>query len=117
MTGTVLDMGRLTYRVALLLDPQRPVRALGRRPSEKMLVVIALGVRHVAQAAASLVVHRRWILVASAGIDAAHAATAVVLAASDRRWRAAGTLDAGIAASLAAAGAWSAGAAGGHAVR
>lgn len=116
MTGTVLDLGRLVrWRCSSTRSGRcaRSAAARVRRPgwwSPRW----AFGTWRRPR---PLVVRRRWIRVAGAGLDVAHAATTVVLAASDRRWRAADTLDAGIAGSLAAASAWSAGAAGGHAVR
>ncbi|MGH9082815.1 MAG: hypothetical protein ACRDY3_00790 [Acidimicrobiales bacterium] len=88
---------RLAWGLGLLAVPARVVRAMGGTPTPGATrVVRVLGARQVAQA---LVTYRdggrhRFLL---AAVDGAHAATALALAAGDRRWRRPALTDAAIA--------------------
>jgi hypothetical protein len=87
LTLTVLEFIRLAYGIAQLRRPAMVARAVGGRTDDDSLRVRrVLGARHLVQALLLLGAPRRYHLI-GAGIDAAHAATALAWAGLDRTRR------------------------------
>lgn len=92
---------RIPWGTALLVAPGAVLTLTTGRDATSLrparVVLRLLGARHLLQAG----VEMRWpsprVLALAATVDGVHAATGVGFAALDRRWRAAGLLDAAIA--------------------
>ena len=84
------------------------LRRLGTREADGSpaagKVITILGVRHLIQALITAAAPSRTVVKAGSGVDAAHAASMVVLGLLSRHWRKAAFADALIAGSLAATG-------------
>ena len=103
--GRALGLVRLGWAAALLAAPDRVVRLLGGTPDPASRhVARILGGRHAAQAVVELVWWPRWRRTGVA-LDAAHAATALALAAFDGDRRRVGLSDTAVASSFALVGA------------
>ncbi|MGI8574197.1 MAG: hypothetical protein ACR2MA_02400 [Egibacteraceae bacterium] len=104
----VLDTVELIYGVWLAVAPARAAGEAGASsPSHEALVLVrVLGGRHILQAALSPRRRASTGLAVGAGVDAAHALTAVLAAAfADQRYRRALRNDAGVASAFAVAAA------------
>jgi hypothetical protein len=86
----------------------RRLRRLGTREADGSPaagnVITILGVRHLIQALITSARPSETVIKAGSGVDAAHAASMVILGLLSRHWRKAAFADALIAASLAATG-------------
>ncbi|AGZ44112.1 hypothetical protein [Actinoplanes friuliensis] len=96
---------RAGWGLTLLLVPGR--LAPGVVPAGVVPAARVLGVRHVVQAAASVVAPTGTVAVLGIVVDAVHTGSCLVLAAAAPRWRRAALLDAVIEGGLTAA-AWGA---------
>jgi hypothetical protein len=109
-TGTAaareLQRIRVGYGAALVFLPGTTIfLATGRLPSRRTRrVAQLLGVRHLAQAALTAAAPRPEVLAAGALVDAAHAASMLLLAAVSRAGRGAALTDALAETAFAAAG-------------
>lgn len=102
--SAVLAAGRACYGLVLLAFPAPVIRGSGAAPSrESCQVVRLLGIRHVTQAAASVLAGRR-VLVAGAVIDGLHAASMLLLTAAVPRLRRAELADGAVAGLMAGVG-------------
>jgi len=102
-TAAVQPLVRAAWGGALLLAPRRSLALLGARnvPDSGVVVARVFGARHIAQALAT----REWpdpvVLAFSGATDALHAASGVLFAGVDARWRRAALVDAAIASAFA----------------
>ncbi len=100
-TGTPLwhtsALTRLAWGAALTVAPRRVLRSWGHPSGLAVATLRVLGVRHLAQAAVTLRRPAPAVLTVGAAADTLHAATALVLAAADRRQRRIALLDTAIA--------------------
>ncbi|MBV8931786.1 MAG: hypothetical protein JO285_04415 [Kutzneria sp.] len=93
MTG--LLVARLIWGLLLVTSPDSVGTAAGAPASPTASrVVRVLGMRHVLQALLTRFMPRLTVRRWGSAADALHAATCLALAAVDRRWRRAATLDA-----------------------
>lgn len=101
-----LQLIRAGYGTALVVAPGRTIRlATGRAPSPRACrVARLLGARHLAQTALTAAVPRPAVFAAGGQVDAAHAASMLLLAVICRSARAAALADALTEAAFAAAG-------------
>ncbi|SBT45795.1 hypothetical protein [Micromonospora narathiwatensis] len=90
-------LGRLAWGATLIVAPRRLLRRWGHPSGLAVGTLRVLGVRHLAQAAVTLRRPVPMVLAAGAAADLLHAATALALAAVDRRQRRIALLDAAIA--------------------
>lgn len=92
---------RAPWGAVLLCAPSAVLAVADRRGSDTppvaRTVLRILGFRHLLQAAVERRRPTAAVLAAGAIVDGIHAATAVVFAAADRRWRRAAVLDAAVA--------------------
>lgn len=105
--SSALTLTRAAWGAALVVAPQRVIRATGHRQPPEHAVVVArlLGLRHLGQAAAAADIGTPVTGALSAAVDAIHAVTAAALAAADSSWRRLAALDAALAAGF-SVGAW-----------
>ena len=101
-----LQLTRAAYGTALVLAPGRTIRlATGRAPSRRTCQVARLlGARHLTQTALTAIAPRPAVFAAGAQVDALHAASMLLLAATDGSGRRAARADALTEAAFAAAG-------------
>lgn len=101
-----VEVGRAAWGLGLLLAPRRVLRATQWIELDTTSVVVArvLGARHTTQAALSGLAPTPEILAMGVWVDAVHAGTALLLAATDRARFRAGLTDAVVASLWAAAG-------------
>lgn len=104
--GRALQLSRAVYGTALVLAPGRTIRlATGRVPSRRTCrVAQLLGARHLVQTALTAIAPRPAVFAAGGQVDTIHAASMVLLAATDRSGRRAALADALTEAAFAAAG-------------
>jgi hypothetical protein len=109
-TGTrrirVTAVLRAGWAAALLLVPERVLRAGGQAPVPAAAVAVArvLGVRHLLQAAVGATAPTGPVARLGAAVDTAHTATCLALAGVSPRWRRAALLDAAVESGFAASG-------------
>ena len=103
---SALQLARAGYAVALLRQPGEAIRvATGHLPGRRACrVARLLGARHLAQATLITVAPLPGVFMVSAGVDALHAASMVILAVVDRTARRAALADAAVEAAFAATG-------------
>ncbi len=99
-------VARGAYGAFLLCAPGAALAACGAGPASTGVRSVArlLGARHLIQAAVTARMPGPAVLTAGSGVDVAHAASMLALAAADRPLRRAGLLDGLVAATLAVAG-------------
>ncbi|WP_319463666.1 hypothetical protein [Micromonospora sp. RTP1Z1] len=90
-------LARLAWGATLTLVPRRVLGKWGRPSGLAVATLRVLGVRHLAQAAVTLRRPTPAVLTAGAAADVLHAASALALAAVDRRQRRIALLDTAIA--------------------
>jgi hypothetical protein len=102
----LLQLTRASYGVALVMAPGPVIRlATGSLPRRRARrIAQLLGARHLVQAALTAVTPRPAVFALGAEVDAAHAASMVMLAASDKAWRRTALTDALAESLFAAAG-------------
>ncbi|MBQ1016803.1 hypothetical protein KBX71_02870 [Micromonospora sp. D93] len=101
---SVAVTARLAWGGLLLLAPVALLRPVGPITTTAVMTLRVLGARHVAQTAVTLWRPTRGVFAAGAAVDGLHCATALVLAAADRRQRPAALTDAAVAATWAVLG-------------
>ncbi|WFE53203.1 hypothetical protein [Micromonospora sp. WMMD1155] len=95
---------RLAWGGLLLLAPGALLRPVGPISTAAVVTLRVLGARHVVQSAVTLWRPTRGVFAAGGVVDGLHCATALVLAAADRRQRPAALTDAAVAATWAVVG-------------
>jgi hypothetical protein len=95
---------RAGWAGALLLVPAQSLRAGGRAPASAVAVARILGLRHLAQAAASALAPTAPVAGLGAVIDTLHTGTCIGLAVMSPRWRRVALLDAAVETGFAASG-------------
>ncbi|SCF09782.1 hypothetical protein GA0074695_3454 [Micromonospora viridifaciens] len=101
-------LARLAWGATLVVAPRRVLRRLGHPSRLAVGTLRVLGVRHLAQAAVTLRRPVAVVLIAGAAADLLHAASALALAAVDRRQRRIALLDSAIAGGWAVLDGWAA---------
>lgn len=101
-----IEVGRAVWGAALLIAPRQVLESVHhvRVDSRSLVVARILGARQLTQAALSGIRPTPEVLAMGVWVDAAHALTAVGLAAADRSRARASLSDAGVAALWAALG-------------
>ncbi|MFR9780234.1 hypothetical protein ACL02O_29780 [Micromonospora sp. MS34] len=97
-------VARLVWGALLIAAPRWLLRPFGSVTPVAVVTLRALGIRHLAQGGLLLWHPTPVVLTLSTVADRAHGATALALAAVDRRQRYAALADAGIAAAWSATG-------------
>lgn len=94
-----IEIARATWGAALLLAPRQTLKVVHRIEMDltSLLVARVLGARQVGQALLSGVRPSPEVLAMGVWVDLAHAASALALAAVDRRRASAGLTDAAVA--------------------
>jgi hypothetical protein len=105
-----MNRWRTAYAALLLICPSLVARRSARTSPDRRTrrVMRLLGVRHLVQAILESRHASPVVMAIGAGVDVLHAASMVIFASTDRRHRRLALIDAGVASSLALAGAWSA---------
>lgn len=100
------SLARAIYGLALLCRPRLVLELSDAPPDGRAPVTVArvLGARHLLQAAVTIAIPDRRVVLLGVVADGLHAASDIGVATVDRRWRQAALIDSVLAASFAAAG-------------
>lgn len=105
-SGRMIEIARAAWGAALLIGPTAMLEQIHRVRADSRSIAVArlLGARHLAQAGLSGIRPTPAVLALGVWVDAAHAGTALTLAATDHSRARAAITDAAIAVGWAAAG-------------